>query len=73
MSKLKGLSVTFNLSNGNMLIVSNQVSKHFMLTIGSIDKGFTTVTLPKEQFMQAVIVLANEMYIEKEEGEETNE
>lgn len=73
MSKLKGLSVTFDLSNGKNLILSNQVSNHFMLTIGNVETGFMTVTVPKEQFMQAVIVLANEMHIEKEEGEETNE
>lgn len=73
MSKLKGMAATFRCNNNKNLIISNQVSNHFLITLGSTTEGYTTVTIPKEEFMQAVIVLANEMYIEKEEGEETNE
>ena len=44
-----------------------------MITLGSTSTGFTTVTIPKEEFMQAIIKLANEMVIEKGEGEEVDE
>mgnify|MGYP001722325934 FL=1 len=67
------MAATFRCNNNKNLIISNQVSNHFLITLGSTTEGYTTVTIPKEEFMQAVIVLANEMYIEKEEGEETNE
>lgn len=73
MNKLKGLAATFRCDNNKNLIISNQVNNHFLVTLGSTTEGYTTVTIPKEEFMQAVIVLANEMHIEKEEGEETNE
>ena len=73
MNKLKGLAATFRCDNNKNLIISNQVSNHFMITLGSTSEGYTTVTVPKEEFMQAIITLANEMHIEKEEGEETNE
>lgn len=71
MNKLKGLAVTFTCNNNKNLIISNQVSNQFLITLGSTNEGYTTVTVPKEQFMQAIITLANEMHIE--EGEETNE
>lgn len=70
MNKLKGLAVTFRCNNKN-LIISNQVSNQFLITLGSTSEGYTTVTIPKEEFLQAIITLANEMHIEKEE--ETNE
>lgn len=70
MNKLKGLAVTFRCNNKN-LIISNQVSNQFLITLGSTNEGYTTVTIPKEEFMQAIIALANDMHIEKEE--ETNE
>lgn len=70
MNKLKGLAVTFRCNNKN-LIISNQVSNQFLITLGSTNEGYTTVTIPKEEFMQAIITLANDMHIEKEE--ETNE
>lgn len=73
MNKLKGMAVTFRCNNDNNLIISNQVSNHMMITLGSTTTGYTTVTIPKEEFMQAIIKLANEMVIDKEEGEETNE
>lgn len=73
MNKLKGLAVTFSCKNNKNLIISNQVSNHLMITLGSTSEGYTTVTVPKEEFMQAIIKLANEMVIEKEEGEEINE
>lgn len=44
-----------------------------MVTLGSTTTGYTTVTIPKEDFMQAILKLANEMVIEKGEGEEINE
>lgn len=72
MNKLKGLAATFRCNNNKNLIISNQVSNHFMITLGSTNEGYTTVTIPKEEFMQAIITLANEMHIEKE-GEEVNE
>lgn len=71
MNKLKGLAVTFTCNNNKNLIISNQVSNQFLITLGSTSEGYTTVTIPKEQFMQAIITLANDMHIEKEE--ETNE
>ena len=70
MNKLKGLAVTFRCNNKN-LIISNQVSNQFLITLGSTNEGYTTVIIPKEEFMQAIITLANDMHIEKEE--ETNE
>lgn len=73
MNKLKGLAVTFRCNNNKNLIISNQVSDHFMITLGSTSEGYTTVTVPKDEFMQAIIKLANEMVIEKEEGEEVYE
>lgn len=73
MNKLKGLAVTFRCNNNKNLIISNQVSNHFMITLGSTSEGYTTVTVPKEEFMQAIIKLANEMVIEKGEGEEVDE
>ena len=73
MNKLKGLAVTFRCNNDNNLIISNQVSNHMMITLGSTTTGYTTVTIPKEEFMQAIIKLANEMVIDKEEGEGKNE
>lgn len=73
MNKLKGLAATFSCNNNNNLIISNQVSNHFMVTLGSTTTGYTTVTIPKEEFMQAIIKLANEMVIEKGKGEEVNE
>lgn len=72
MNKLKGLAVTFRCNNNKNLIISNQVSDRFMITLGSTNEGYTTVTVPKEEFMQAIITLTNEMHIEKE-GEEANE
>lgn len=72
MNKLKGLAATFHCNNNKNLIISNQVSNHFMITLGSTSEGYTTVTVPKEEFMQAIITLTNEMHIEKE-GEEVNE
>lgn len=71
MNKLKGLAVTFRCNNSKNLIISNQVSNQFLITLGSTTEGYTTVTIPKEEFMQAIITLANDMHIEKEE--ETNE
>ena len=71
MNKLKGLAVTFSCNNNKNLIISNQVSNQFLITLGSTSEGYTTVTIPKEEFMQAIITLANDMHIEK--GEETNE
>ena len=71
MSKLKGLAVTFTCNNNKNLIISNQVSNQFLITLGSTNEGYTTVTIPKEEFMQAIITLANDMHIEKEK--ETNE
>ena len=71
MNKLKGLAVTFTCNNNKNLIISNQVSNQFLITLGSTSEGYTTVTTPKEEFMQAIITLANDMHIEKEE--ETNE
>ena len=65
MNKLKGLAVTFRCNNKN-LIISNQVSNQFLITLGSTNEGYTTVTIPKEEFMQAIITLSNEMHIEKE-------
>lgn len=73
MNKLKGLAATFRCHNNKNLIISNQVSNHFTITLGSTNEGYTTVTIPKEEFMQAIIKLANEMVIEKGEGEEVNE
>ena len=73
MNKLKGLAVTFRCNNNKNLIISNQVSNHFLITLGSTTTGYTTVTIPKEEFMQAIIKLVNEMVIEKEEGETNNE
>lgn len=73
MNKLKGMAVTFRCKNNNNLIISNQVSNHLMITLGSTTTGYTTVTIPKEEFMQAIIKLANEMVIDKEEGEGKNE
>lgn len=67
------MAVTFRCNNNKNLIISNQVSNHLMITLGSTSEGYTTVTVPKEEFMQAIITLANEMHIEREEGEETNE
>ena len=72
MNKLKGLAATIRCNNNKNLIISNQVSNHFMITLGSTNEGYTTVTIPKEEFMQAIITLSNEMHIEKE-GEEVNE
>ena len=71
MNKLKGLAVTFTCNNNKNLIISNQVSNQFLITLGSTSEGYTTVTIPKEEFMQAIITLANDMHVEKEE--ETNE
>ena len=71
MNKLKGLAATFRCNSNKNLIMSNKVSNHFLITLGSPSEGYTTVTIPKEEFMQAIITLANEMHIE--EGEETNE
>nr|DAX35666.1 MAG TPA: hypothetical protein [Bacteriophage sp.] len=70
MNKLKGLAVTFRCNNNKNLIISNQVSNHFMITLGSTNEGYTTVTVPKEEFMQAIITLANEMHIEEGEANE---
>ena len=55
MNKLKGLAATFSCNNNKNLIISNQVSNYFLITLGSTNEGYTTVTVPKEEFMQAII------------------